>query len=149
MPDGAEVSIGEQVAGRTPLRLELPCQTHEVHVRRVRYRDEHRTVELAPGELEKLKLHLDRPTHRLRITSTPRGARVTVSGRDEGSAPVTATVRGFENITVKVEMPGYRPWSKKVYARRASTTVTARLTPEPPPAKPAARKAPTTAARRK
>ncbi|HUS66485.1 MAG TPA: PEGA domain-containing protein, partial [Kofleriaceae bacterium] len=150
-PEGAEVSIGGELAGQTPLRLELPCRTHEVVVRRVRYSDATRTVELRPGRMETVRVDLARPEHRLRIVSTPKGARVTVAGRDEGSAPALATVSGYEQVTVRVEREGYRPWSKKVYARKATTTVTARLEriAKPAAAKPAARKAPATAPRKK
>jgi hypothetical protein len=56
-------------------------------------------------------------------------------------APVSVSVPGYEQLTVRVEMPGYQPWSKKVYARKSSTQVSAHLTPVKV-ARPAARKAP-------
>jgi hypothetical protein len=129
-PDGAKVLAAGAELGKTPLEVSLPCGAQEVEIRRPRYRDETRTLELAPGKVTRLEVDLSRPEHRIRVVSVPEGARVTINGRSAGTTPVTTTVNGFEQARVNVEMSGYKEWSKRVYVRSSTTSLTARLSPD-------------------
>jgi hypothetical protein len=120
-----------------------------VELRRSRYADLAKTIELEPGKLEKLEAQMSRPEHRLRITSVPSGAAVKVNGRPAGTTPATVTVSGFETARLSVSLAGYRSWSGKVYARESTTTVNAKLSSDRSSAepKPAARPGKSTARR--
>jgi hypothetical protein len=37
----------------------------------------------------------------------------------------------FTQVSVRAELPGYKPWSQKVYVRGRNANVTARLEPLP------------------
>jgi hypothetical protein len=128
-PSGSEIVVAGEVLGTTPGRIELPCGAHEVEVRRTRYQSALRRLRLRPGRLEKMDVRLERPDHKLRITTTPPGAAVTVNGRPAGLTPVVANVRGYQHIRVRIERPGFESWAEKVYARDPLTKVTVKLNP--------------------
>ncbi|HTE53546.1 MAG TPA: PEGA domain-containing protein [Kofleriaceae bacterium] len=129
-PAGSELAVGGQVVGTTPTRLELPCGVHELEARRSRYEPASRRVRLRPGKLERVALHLARPDHKLRIVSAPLGASVTVNGRAAGVTPLVANVKGYQQIRVRIERPGFETWARKVYAREPLTKLTVKLTPD-------------------
>jgi hypothetical protein len=131
-PDGADVFIGETRLGQTPLRVVLPCGAQTVALRRPRYADLAKSIELGAGKLEKLEEQMSRPEHRLRVTSIPSGAEVKVNGRAAGTTPATVTVSGFETARVSVSLAGYKSWSGKVYSRESTTTVSAKLSADKP-----------------
>jgi hypothetical protein len=133
-PDGADVAVGGQVLGSTPARIELPCGAQEIEVRRSRYMDAQRRVRLRPGKPDRVDVHLERPDHKLRIVSAPLGATVTVNGKPAGTTPLVMTVKGYQQIRVRIERTGFEPWTRKLYAREPQTKVTAKLTPERAPA---------------
>ena len=128
-PSGSEIVVAGEVVGTTPGRIELACGAHEVEVRRTRYQSALRRLRLRPGKLEKVDVRLERPDHKLRITTTPPGAAVTVNGRPAGLTPLVANVRGYQHIRVRIERPGFEAWAEKVYAREPLTKLTVKLTP--------------------
>jgi hypothetical protein len=144
-PDGADVLIGETRLGATPLKVVLPCGEHALELRRPRYSSLKKPIALEQGKLDTLELNLTRPEHRLRITSVPSGAAVTVNGRSAGNTPATVTVNGFEQARVSVSLAGHKTWSSRVYVRDSTTSVSAKLSadkakaPAKAPAKSAAR----------
>jgi PEGA domain len=129
-PDGADIQVAGQAMGSTPTRFELPCGSHEIEVRRSRYAGAVRKVRLRPGKLDRVEVRLSRPDHKLRIVSAPVGATVTVNGKQVGTTPVVATVKGYQHIRVRIERPGFAPWSRKLYAREPLTRLSVKLTPE-------------------
>jgi len=140
-PDGAEVFIGDTRLGATPLKVVLPCGEHGLDLRRARYTRVTKSIALEQGTLDKLELNLSRPEHRLRITSAPSGAEVTVNGRAAGTTPATVTVNGFEQARVSVSLAGHKTWSTRIYVRDPTTSVSAKLSADKAeaPAKSAAR----------
>ena len=140
-PDGAEVFIGDTRLGATPLKVVLPCGEHGLELRRPRYSGVTKSIALEQGTLDKLELNLSRPEHRLRITSAPSGAEVTVNGRAAGSTPATVTVNGFEQARISVSLAGHKTWSTRIYVRDPTTSVSAKLSADKAgaPAKSAAR----------
>ena len=138
-PDDAQVFIGETRLGQTPLRVVLPCGAQALELRRPRYADLEKKIELDAGKLEKVEAQMTRPEHRLRITSVPGGAAVSVNGRSAGTTPASVTVSGFETARVSVSLSGYKTWSGKVYSREPTTSVSAKLSADKESPKPSAR----------
>jgi hypothetical protein len=126
-PDHAQVFIGRTHLGDTPLRVVLPCGEHALELRRPRYADLAKTIDLERGKLDTLDLQMARPEHRLRITSTPGGAEVKVNGRPAGTTPATVTVSGFETARIEVSLAGYKSWSTRLYVRHSTASVSAKL----------------------
>ena len=126
-PAGATVSVGGKRLGTTPGEFAMRCGRARVILRRARYDSEHRIVKLTPSKTGKVIVRLERPKHRLRITSSPPGATVTVGGRRVGRTPVSASVKGFLTTSVRVSRRGYSGWSRRIYARRKSMSVHAKL----------------------
>jgi hypothetical protein len=131
-PKGAAVLLAGQTLGKTPLQAEVPCGKHELEIKRRRYADQTREVDLSPGPAESLQVALERPEHTLQIVSEPPGGQVSVNRKAIGKAPVAVPVRGFEGSDVEVSLTGHKTWSRRVYARRPTTVVPARLEPERP-----------------
>jgi len=129
-PDGADVAVAGQVVGSTPARIELPCGPQEIAVRRSRYVDAQRRVRLRPGKPDRIEVKLERPDHKVRIVSAPLGATVTVNGKPAGITPLVMTVKGYQQIRVRIERPGFEDWSRRLYAREPLTKVNAVLKPE-------------------
>jgi hypothetical protein len=131
-PKGAAVVLAGETLGKTPLQAEVPCGKHELEIKKSRYVDQTREVDLSPGPAEPIKVALDRPEYKLRIVSHPAGGQVSVNRKAIGKTPVDVQVRGFEGADVEVSMTGHKTWTRRVYARRPNTDVTARLVPEKP-----------------
>ena len=112
-PDGAAVEVGDRSLGDTPLDTTLPCGTHELQIRRVRYGDVTRNVDLTPERTAKVDVKLSRPEYTLRVEATPR-AMVTIDGKSAGLSPVSVKVAGHTPVDVSVALTGYQPWSKQV-----------------------------------
>lgn len=126
-PSGAVVYAGSKRLGTTPIEAAaLPCGTTTLRLRRVRYKKVRKVVKLRGGANE-VKVNLKRPTHMIRVSSTPSRATVLVSGRRVGRTPVLTKVPGFERTSVKVIRSGYSSYSKRVYTGKKVTSVRARL----------------------
>ncbi|HUS64141.1 MAG TPA: PEGA domain-containing protein [Kofleriaceae bacterium] len=124
-PDGATVKLGDRRLGDTPLEAALPCGTHEIQIRRTRYADVTRKVELTAARTAKVDVKLERPEYNLRVEATPR-AMVTIDGKSAGLSPVSVKVLGHTPIDVSVALTGYQPWSKQVKLSK-NTRLDARL----------------------
>src|SRR5262249_24926809 len=100
-PDDAEIVLDkDRIAGRTPLKLELPCNAEaKVLVRKHGYFGVARSVTPTadPGDL---KDELSRAVYQLKVSSTPAGATVTVNGKSGGVTPTTVKVTAFEPTTI-------------------------------------------------
>lgn len=51
---------------------------------------------------------------RVRVISHPAGANVTVNGTSKGTTPVTLMLSRWGSHTVRIEMPGYKPYERKI-----------------------------------
>ena len=125
-PDGATVRLNGAMLGETPLVTGVACGSGLLKIASPRYQSVEKRVELVEGENE-LDVRLQRPIHALTVTSNPAGARVTVNGRSIGRTPAKTTVKGFERVRIRIEKPGYKRVSKRVYMKRASARVHSRL----------------------
>jgi hypothetical protein len=111
-PEGAQVRVDGQPRGETPVDVLVAPGEHRVAIERPRYA----TVELdtrAPGHIV---AQLERPFHRLRIFSTPSGARITVDGHYRGRAPVEVDTRAYEHHKIAAELDGMNA-RRRIYFR--------------------------------
>src|SRR5262249_58269276 len=98
-PDDAEIVIGDRSAGRTPFKLELPCNAEaKLLVRKHGYFGVTRAVTPTTDPME-LKVELPRAVYQLKVSSTPAGATVTVNGKSGGVTPTTVKVTAYEPTT--------------------------------------------------
>jgi len=125
-PDGAELVVAGQVAGVTPVTLELPCQASVVSFRRDRYQTVTKHFTPTPGD-SAVAATLARPSFTVTVTSTPRGAKILVGGVAAGSTPGTIDVPGFEGTPVEVVKPGFAPHQERVYPTKPGTRLDVRL----------------------
>jgi hypothetical protein len=116
-PDDAIAFAGKTRLGKARGRLELPCGETVLAFEHPRYERATRSIDLADGEPSSVRLRLERPTFRLRVTSKPSGARVTYGGRSVGTTPLTFPVTGFERTRLRVISPGHRPVSRQIYPK--------------------------------
>lgn len=66
---------------------------------------------------------------RLRIVSDPDGAILTVDGKVVGRGSASVTIGTGDTVFVTATLKGYKGWSKKVYVKKKTQTVNARLDP--------------------
>jgi len=114
-PAGAEVLVGGEARGRTPLRVELTAGSHRVELRHEGYKPWVSDVQVqanVPLELGPVRLGL--PDGRLAVTSSPAGAAVSVGGAYRGRTPLEIDVRPDLPQVVTVLRDGYEPTQREV-----------------------------------
>ena len=121
-PDGAAVSLDGKALGTTPFTAEVACSKQTFTYKRERYRTERTTVEPHPGE-QTVRVRLDRPTFKVKVTSRPAGATITIGDEVVGKTPATVSVQGFENVTLELTRSGFAPQRQKVHVTRAGESV--------------------------
>ncbi len=109
-PSGAEVRIGSEGRGRTPLEVELLAGSHRVELQHPGYKPWVSDVQVqANTPLALGPVRLGVPDGRLVVSSTPAGASVTVGGAYRGRTPVEIEVRPDIVQVVTVQRDGYQP----------------------------------------
>lgn len=92
-PPGARILVDDQPAGSTPARIELSSGTHHLRLGLDGHRDVVRMVEAVAGEEKALdRFMLERADARLRITTRPAGASITLDGEFQGRAPLELAI---------------------------------------------------------
>jgi hypothetical protein len=127
-PAGSTVSLDGNAAGPTPLAIAGPCGSRRVDLAHPRYASATRTVKLVDGKSESLDVTLQRPTHKLFVTTTPAGATVSIAGRRAGTTPTYIDVMGFSTIEITVGKAGYQTVTKQLYSKVPSDRLVVQLT---------------------
>jgi hypothetical protein len=109
-PSAAMVAIDSVAVGTTPLAvIGVPCGAPvTVSVDKTGYALWEQQVILAAGEPTHLRATLQRPQVKLRVTSVPTGAQVTIDGKPIGKTPLVVEATGYVATTVVLEMRGFR-----------------------------------------
>jgi formylglycine-generating enzyme required for sulfatase activity len=130
-PGAAEVLVGGQSRGRTPLELELMAGNHRVELRLPGFRDWVSDVQVkANTPLAIGPVRLGIPDGTLLVRSEPAGARVSVGGVYRGRTPLQIEVRPEVPQAVEFTRDGYEPASREAsVASGATATVSASLVP--------------------
>lgn len=152
-PEGATVSVNGSRIEKTPLRgyqVDTGTSGQKVVTLRIElegYESEERRVTLKGGEISPVTVQLKKQAVRIEtkavldITSTPRGAVVYLNRQPIGTTPrrgyqVETGARGQEHVTVRIEHPGYKPWSDILTLNGGqSRSLDAVLKKEPQPGK--------------
>jgi hypothetical protein len=129
-PRRAQVFVGTTDVGRVPLIREMGCGLLTVTFVHARYERMTRKVELRPGEQVTVNVRMRRPVHRIRVTSVPSGAEVSLGPRVVGKTPLVTKVMGYESTQLRVAKKGYKTWRRSIYSRDAWERIDAKLVPE-------------------
>jgi serine/threonine-protein kinase len=129
-PAGAAVFLDEREAGTAPLDLgPLAPGRHTVRVAREGFAPAQLRLEVADGvPLPPLSFVLQPLTATLRVSSRPAGAQVRLGDQVVGRTPIAGLPVPPGVYDVRVERPGYAPWTRTLSAAAGETqTVEARL----------------------
>jgi len=132
-PAGTMVALDGRSIGPSPLTVAGTCDRHKVDLAHPRYKAEQRFVALAEGTAATLDVTLVRPTHNLKILTSPAGAEVFIGGRRAGTSPTMVQINGFSGIDVRIERIGFQPTSKRIYSKQPEDKLVFNLDPLPRP----------------
>ncbi len=125
-PAAAEVTLAGQVIGSTPFTHDGPCTGYQVTFRRDRYQRLNREVGASATAID---VRLERPMFRVKVSSRPSGATVTVGGKQVGKTPVTIALPGFETTSIVLTRKDHAPVTQRVYAGKSGQRVDLKLKP--------------------
>jgi serine/threonine protein kinase len=112
-PPGADVLVDGTSKGKTPLDMMLPPGEHTVQMSLAEHQKWENRIQLPEtGELN-VDLKPLVAERALQLTSTPAGAQVFVDGKPQGQTPVTLKMKSGAYM-VKVHLPEYQDWTKRV-----------------------------------
>jgi PEGA domain len=127
-PDEARVLWRGKVLGKSPLTgAPIPCGAGTLTISHERYETVTRELTAEAGAPLAISERLHRPAATLLVASSPPGATITVNGQLLGAAPRRVPTSRYEHVSIRALLPGYAPWTKKVYLSEATTKVTAQL----------------------
>lgn len=114
-PSGAEVRIGDERRGVTPLKLELGAGSHHVTLRHAGYADWVSDVQIEANRPQTLgPVRLGLPDARLVVNSRPAGASLSVGGAYRGRTPVEIVVRPETPLPIVLARDGYESATSSV-----------------------------------
>jgi hypothetical protein len=129
-PADAKIVWGGRTLGQSPIdQARVPCGSATVTIEHERYQSVTREVTTEPGTPAAVSQRLHRPPGTLIVTSTPPRAYVTVNDQMLGQAPRRLAAWRYEQVSIRASFPGYLPWTKKIYLKEPTTTITAQLVP--------------------
>ncbi len=115
VPGDAEVRVGGESRGRTPLQLELLAGSYRVELRREGFKPWISDVQVQANQPLTLgPVQLGLPDGRLVVRSLPAGANVTVGGAYRGRTPLEIDVRPGIAQAVSVLRDGYEAAEREV-----------------------------------
>ncbi len=114
---GAQLVVGESKAVSLPTRIDLPAGLHRLTISAEGVKSWQSAVLLKAGQVERIgPIALGAPDARLRVTSRPAGADVTVGGVFRGRTPVTIELPAGANHDIGVSLQGYVAEQRRVFA---------------------------------
>lgn len=123
VPSGAEIVIDKAVVGTTPASLTLPCGAEtKLVIRKARFATHTRAVTPKVGS-KPIKIALAKNTFSVKVSSTPPGASITVSGKPMGFTPTTVKLPAFEASTLKIAKDGFTADMQKITPKQNNQTV--------------------------
>jgi formylglycine-generating enzyme required for sulfatase activity len=114
-PTGAEVRVGDQARGVTPLKLELGAGSHHIELRHAGFKDWISDVQIVANQPQTLgPVRLGLPDAKLAVNSKPAGASVSVGGAYRGRTPVEIEVRPETPLPIVLTKDGYESATSSV-----------------------------------
>jgi hypothetical protein len=122
-PAGAEVSLEDKtVLGQTPGTFPLPCgAATKLTIKKTKYLTVIRSVTPAPDGT-KLAVTLGQGMFSVKVTSSPAGATITVSGKPKGVTPTALQLPAFTTQTIVLTKDGYATDAQKVVIKSNGLT---------------------------
>jgi hypothetical protein len=112
-PAGARVTVdGRALEETTPVAAELSPGAHKIEVRLAHYRPLEMGHQVKAGASEMLRLPLSKDTYKMRVTSDPSGATVTLDGFAFGDTPTEVEVDPLDAHTLRLDRLGRKAWEK-------------------------------------
>ena len=116
-PAAAQVSVGGQFRGRTPLVLTLPTeQPQAIAVSRLGYTTAERTLRLAPGARLRERIVLQPQIGEVAVSGTPADAQVLVDGVPRGAANQVLRLPAAP-VRIDIRREGLEPFSTTLTPR--------------------------------
>jgi len=114
-PPGAEVRIDGEARGKTPLTAEVGAGSHKVAMVLAGYKPWQDTLDVVANEPQTLPpVELELLPGRVKVSTIPNGASITVGDTFAGQAPLTVSVKPDEPIRITARKAGYQPASRSL-----------------------------------
>lgn len=115
VPEGAEVRIGDELAGVTPLSLELLSGSHELVVSKEGFKTWTERLEVTAGEDRSLEvIELEPADARLTVVSQPSRAGVLLDGQYVGRTPLELSLEGGRAHRIQLSRSGFQDATRSV-----------------------------------
>ncbi|TCO74661.1 PEGA domain-containing protein [Chromatocurvus halotolerans] len=116
-PPGANVTVGGEYRGQTPLTVELsPGTEHRIQLSRPGYRRFSRSLALEAGEKSSLTANLEAQLGDVVFDIQPSEAQITLNGEAVGRGPQTLSLPAYEH-RVEITLPGHKTERRRVTPR--------------------------------
>lgn len=113
----AKLVVGEGDAVTLPTKINLPAGLHRLTISAEGAKTWQSAVLLKAGQTERIgPVELGAPDARLRVTSRPSGADVTVGGVFRGRTPMTVALPAGTHHDISVSLQGYEPTQRRLFA---------------------------------
>lgn len=130
-PRGASVHVDDEASpavGLLPGALDLPPGNHVLIVTHPGYQTQRQLVTVVARETVVSVVNLDLVTGTLVVNAIERGALIEIDGEAAGFTPAVLPAVAAGNHTLRVTLPGFRPYEQVVDVKpNEQTVVTARL----------------------
>lgn len=114
---GATLSIDGVPPIALPAKIDLPAGLHRLRIAAEGAREWQSAVLLKAGEVQRVgPIELGAPDARLRVTSMPAAADITVGGVFRGRTPAIVALPAGSDHDVVVSLQGYRSVDRKIFA---------------------------------
>jgi formylglycine-generating enzyme required for sulfatase activity len=113
-PQGAQVTVDDELFGQTPLTAEILEGRRLVRVKLPGYKDWQDNLKIVAGQPLTLDLALEPADAVVFLASNPPGASATVDGVYKGLTPLELALSPGEPATVRLFKQGYAPASRSV-----------------------------------
>lgn len=113
LPDGADVSIDDEVVGQTPAAIEVLQGSHEIMLKKPGYKTWQADVSLVAEEDQVVpEVVLIKSDGKLSVESNPAGVNVTISGQYYGQTPLAIALPPASGYKLLATKAGYEPFSR-------------------------------------
>jgi len=116
-PQGAEVTVDDEIVGTTPLTTEILEGEHLIRIKLSGYKDWQQRRRIVAGEPVALDVTLDPADAVVFLVSNPARAATTVNGEYKGLTPLELALTPDEPATISLFKQGYQRASRKLTAK--------------------------------